>query len=60
MQSRELIKLIKKQGWELIRVKGDHHIFKHKEKDLLITIPHPVKDLSIGVVKETKNKAGIQ
>ncbi len=45
--SRELIQLIQKDGWFLVRVKGDHHQFMHPTKIGLVTIPHPNKDLPI-------------
>lgn len=60
MKSRELIKLLKKNGWILVRVKGDHHIFKHPDKDELITITHPRKDLSIGLEKDALKKMGLK
>jgi hypothetical protein len=30
--SRELIKLVKEFGWELMSIKGDHHNFKHDRR----------------------------
>ena len=38
-------------GWVLVRIKGDHHHFKHPDNPAIITVPHPKKDLSIGVLK---------
>ena len=29
--SRELIRIIEVDGWELVRVKGDHYQFKHPQ-----------------------------
>ena len=45
MNSRELIKLVKKDGWQLVTIKGSHHQFKHPEKKGRVTVPHPKKDL---------------
>ncbi|WP_221896011.1 type II toxin-antitoxin system HicA family toxin [Bathymodiolus japonicus methanotrophic gill symbiont] len=32
MNSREIIKKLKNDGWVLYHVKGDHHQFKHPER----------------------------
>ena len=51
MNSRELIKKLELDGWRLNRSKGSHHIFIHPFKIGHITVPHPKKDLGIGLVK---------
>nr|WP_246429649.1 type II toxin-antitoxin system HicA family toxin [Prosthecomicrobium pneumaticum] len=53
-----MIRRLEKAGWVLERVSGDHHTFKHPEREKLITIPHPRKDLSIGIVRSTYRAAG--
>ena len=45
MNSRQLIAMIEADGWYLVRVKGSHHHFKHPAKKVLVTVPHPKKDL---------------
>lgn len=59
MNSRDLIKMIEKDGWYLVATRGSHHQFKHPIKSGRITIPHPKKDLPIGTVKNIKKQAGI-
>lgn len=56
--SRELFKMLKEDGWELTRVKGDHHQFKHPSKKGVVTLQHPVKDLSGFVVNSIFKQAG--
>jgi len=56
--SRKLIQMLKKDGWELDRVKGDHHIFKHPRMPKVISLTHPRKDLSIGAVRSIYRIAG--
>lgn len=58
MNSRELIAEIQADGWELIRVNGSHHHFRHPTKKGLVTIPHPKKDLPIKTVKSIRKQAG--
>lgn len=56
--SRELLQRLKKEGWALVRVKGDHHQFKHPTKKGVVTVQHPVKDLSAFVVSSIFKQAG--
>ncbi|MDR1700300.1 MAG: type II toxin-antitoxin system HicA family toxin [Lachnoclostridium sp.] len=57
--SRELIKIVKTDGWEVVRIEGSHHIFKHKDKKGIITIPHPKKDLPEKTVRSIFTQAGL-
>ena len=56
--SREIIKLLEKDGWKLDRTRGSHHQFKHSIKTGVVTVQHPVKDLSAFVVKSIFKQAG--
>lgn len=57
--SREIIKIIEEDGWELVRVAGSHHVFRHKVKKGTVTVPHPRKDLPLKTVKSILAQAGI-
>jgi predicted RNA binding protein YcfA (HicA-like mRNA interferase family) len=48
MNSAEVVKLIQADGWQLVRISGSHHHFRHAGKRGLVTIPHPKKDLPPG------------
>jgi len=50
VKSKELIKELVRAGWYLDRINGSHHIFKHPDFRLPLTIPHLKKDLGIGLV----------
>ena len=58
--SREVIQVLKAAGWTLVRVKGDHHHFKHESYPAIITVPHPRRDLSIGVLKSIERVSGLK
>jgi len=60
MNSRELIKIIEKDGWYLVAVKGSHHQFKHRVKSGRVTIGHPQKDMKIGTVNSVLKQAGLK
>ena len=58
MNSREVISRLKKEGWELVNIRGSHHQYKHPSKINKITVPHPKKDLPIGTLKSIFKQAG--
>ncbi len=60
MHSKEVIKRIESDGWQLIRTKGSHHHFKHPEKVGLVTVPHPKGGLPKGTVNNIFKQAGIK
>ncbi len=54
------MKLIEEEGWQLARIKGSHHHYKHPIRKGLVTVPHPKKDIPIGTVKSILKQAGIK
>lgn len=60
MKSSSLIKLIEKEGWELDRVKGSHHVFNHPNKTGIVVIPHPKKDIPKGTYHTILKQAGLK
>ncbi|MFT5114789.1 MAG: putative RNA binding protein YcfA (HicA-like mRNA interferase family) [Kiritimatiellia bacterium] len=59
MKSREVMQMIEKDGWKLVRVTGSHHHFKHSTKKGLVTVPHPKSEIAKGTLKSIKKQAGI-
>lgn len=57
--SREVIKILKADGWYEVACDGDHHQFKHPTKKGRVTVTHPVKDIPIGTLKNIEKQAGI-
>jgi predicted RNA binding protein YcfA (HicA-like mRNA interferase family) len=60
MNSKELIKALEKDGWVFRGSKGSHHVFNHPYKAGHITIPHPKKDLGIGLVQKLLKQVGMK
>ena len=58
MDSKEIIKRLQDDGWQLHHTKGDHHQFKHPEKQGKVTVPHPKKDIAIGTLHNIFRQAG--
>lgn len=59
MDSRKIIQLLKKDGWEHKRTTGSHYHFIHPTKKGLVTVPHPKKDLPRGTLKSIEKQADI-
>ncbi|MBN3806690.1 type II toxin-antitoxin system HicA family toxin [Paraburkholderia sp. Ac-20336] len=60
MKSAEVVKLIQAHGWQLVRITGSHHHFRHAEKSGLVTVPHPKKDLPPGTLNSILKQAGLK
>ena len=57
--SREIIKLLKKDGWYEVHCIGDHHQFKHPTKKGRVTVTHPRRDFPLDTLKSIAEQAGI-
>jgi len=60
MKSADLVKLIQAEGWVLRGVKGSHHVFKHPTRPGHISVPHPKKDLGVGLAQKLLKQAGLK
>ncbi|WP_367184269.1 type II toxin-antitoxin system HicA family toxin [Acidiferrobacter sp.] len=60
MNSADLIRELKQDGWRLERVRGSHHVFKHPARPGIVVVPHPKKDLGVGLVKAIRRQAGLE
>ncbi|EBI9418352.1 type II toxin-antitoxin system HicA family toxin [Salmonella enterica] len=60
MKSSELIKLLESKGWTLERINGIHHHFSHPGFPVIITVPHPKKDIKPGTLNQILKKAKLK
>lgn len=60
MQSSQLIKLLKADGWVEVRQEGSHKTFKKDGVDEIITISDPVKDVSRLQLSKAKRISGLK
>jgi predicted RNA binding protein YcfA (HicA-like mRNA interferase family) len=56
--SKDIKRRLEKDGWQLSRTTGSHHVFKHCHKCETIVLPHPKKDLGPGLVATLYKQAG--
>nr|WP_312292118.1 type II toxin-antitoxin system HicA family toxin [Clostridium chromiireducens] len=58
--SREVIKILKENGWYLERVCGSHHQFKHPTNPKTIPVKNPTNCIPIGTLKNIERLSGIK
>lgn len=58
--SREILKILKDDGWNLVNCEGSHHQFKHPTKKGRVTVKHPEKDVPLKTVKSIMRQAGLE
>lgn len=59
MKSKEVIKILKTDGWYQIRQKGSHVHFHHNIKEGIVTVPKGNKDLPRGTLANIRRQAGL-
>ena len=60
MNSKDIIKALKKDGWVEVAKAGSHCQFKHLIKKGRVTVPHPKKDLPPGTIRSIEKQAVIK
>jgi predicted RNA binding protein YcfA (HicA-like mRNA interferase family) len=61
MKVKELIKLVEKDGWKQVRMKGSHRQFKHSMKLGTVTIAgRPNVDVPPGTANNILKQAGLK
>ena len=61
MKVRALLKLLKKDGWEIDRTRGSHRQFVHDIKPGTVTVSgHPNDDVHPKTLKSVLRQAGLE
>jgi predicted RNA binding protein YcfA (HicA-like mRNA interferase family) len=55
--SRDIIRRLNADGFELVSVRGSHHKFRGRDNRTVI-VPHPRKDIPAGTVRSIYAQAG--
>ncbi|MBP3367304.1 MAG: type II toxin-antitoxin system HicA family toxin [Treponema sp.] len=58
--SREVIKLLKEDGWYEVDCTGSHHQFKHPSKPGRTTVKHPDKDIPPKTLRSIERQSGLK
>ncbi len=59
MKPKELLKILKNEGWEIKNQRGSHIQLIHKEKSGKVTVPNHNKDLKTGTLKSILLQVGL-
>jgi predicted RNA binding protein YcfA (HicA-like mRNA interferase family) len=57
IKSLDIKRRLEQDGWVLVRISGSHHVFKHPVIRDTVILPHPKKDLGLGLVRNIYRKA---
>ena len=58
--SRDIKRRLEDEGWIVLRIRGSHHVLRNPQSGAIIVLPHPKKDLGIGLVRKIYKQAGWQ
>jgi len=60
MNSKDIMKALKDDGWYEVGQKGSHVQLKHPTKKGRVTLPHPKRDIPIGTLKSIEKQSGVK
>jgi predicted RNA binding protein YcfA (HicA-like mRNA interferase family) len=60
MNGRDIIRALERDGWRRVRVTVDHFHFRHPSKPGLVTVPHPVRDVTLGTLRSIERQSGLR
>jgi predicted RNA binding protein YcfA (HicA-like mRNA interferase family) len=60
MNSRDVISVLKANGWYEVAHEGSHKQFKHAKIVGRVTVPHPRRDIPIGTLKSIEKQSGLK
>jgi predicted RNA binding protein YcfA (HicA-like mRNA interferase family) len=62
MKYRDVVKMLERDGWFLVRTKGSHRVYHHPTKagNVIVSVHNPGKDIATGTYKAILKQAGIQ
>ena len=58
MRDKDLLKLLKKEGWKVIRIQGSHHILQ--KGDQIETLPIHGRDVPTGLLNKILKRTGLK
>ncbi|HEV8449150.1 MAG TPA: type II toxin-antitoxin system HicA family toxin [Gemmatimonadaceae bacterium] len=61
MKGRDVVAMLLRDGWRLVRTRGSHHHYKHPTKTGVVTVPGTGNDdLSPGTVRSIYKQTGLE
>ncbi|MCB1382069.1 MAG: type II toxin-antitoxin system HicA family toxin [Notoacmeibacter sp.] len=56
--SKDIMRRLKGDGFELVSVRGSHHKFRHPDTRRVVIVTHPRKDIPAGTALSIYQQAG--
>jgi predicted RNA binding protein YcfA (HicA-like mRNA interferase family) len=60
MNSQDVVRILKANGWYEVSHVGSHKQFKHPQIAGRVTVPQPKRDIPIGTLKSIEKKSGLK
>ena len=61
MKIRDLLKILKDDGWQVTRTHGSHRVLKNPSKTGIVVVAgHPNQDIAPGTLKSIWKQAGME
>lgn len=60
MTAKEVLKILKKDGWYVVEIQGSHYQLKHPSKKGRVTLPFHSGDLKAGTLNSILKQAGLK
>ncbi|MBM3302786.1 MAG: type II toxin-antitoxin system HicA family toxin [Deltaproteobacteria bacterium] len=60
MDSRSVIRILKREGWYEVHRVGSHVQSRHPSRKGRVTVPHPRRDIPFGTLKSIERQCGIK
>ena len=58
MKDKDLIKLLQKNGWQIVRINGSHHVLQKENK--ITVVPLHGKDVPAGLLNRILKETGLK
>lgn len=58
MDSKDVLRRLLSEGWEVTRIAGSHHVLRHPDRPTIVVLPHPRRDIPIGTLRSIFRHAG--
>ena len=59
MNGKELLKLLKNNGWQEVRIEGSHHVMRKDNQTLIVPV-HGSKSVKKGLLNAFLKEAGLK
>lgn len=59
VSARQVTRVLRQSGWELDRVRGSHHVFRHPNRSTRVVVPFHAGDIRKGTLNAIIDASGL-